>query len=74
MNKRGVFKLAELERELGVSRCTLYKWLRSGRLRSFGLQSGHSRIPLGELHKFMLQKTPAEKYSPYDGSRGESSG
>lgn len=51
MDKAKVLKLAELERELGVSRWTLYDWLRTGRLHGFKLSCGHYRVPVNELER-----------------------
>lgn len=51
MGKAKVLKLAELERELGVSQWTLYDWLRTGRLHGFKLSCEHYRIPVNELER-----------------------
>ena len=52
MSKRsGVLKLADLQQELGVSRWTLYEWLKDGKLHGFKLPCGHYRIPAEEVSK-----------------------
>lgn len=44
-----VLKLAVVERELGVSRWTLYEWLKSGQIKGIKLPGGHYRIPMDEV-------------------------
>jgi len=51
MDKVKVLKLADLERELGVSQWTLYHWLKTGRLHGFKLSCGHYRVPVNELER-----------------------
>ena len=51
MNKVSVLKLADVQRELGVSRWTLYEWLRTGKLHGFKLPCGHYRIPVEQVEK-----------------------
>lgn len=50
VNKVRVLKLGDVERELGVSRWTLYEWLRSGKLHGFKLPCGHYRIPIEQVN------------------------
>jgi len=47
-----MLKLAEVERQLGVSRWTLYEWLKDGRIQGVKLPCGHYRVPASELEKF----------------------
>jgi excisionase family DNA binding protein len=44
-------KLWDAERELGVSRVTLYRWCRRGLVQFTRLPSGHIRIPVSELER-----------------------
>jgi len=39
-----LLKLAHLEESLGVSRWTLYEWIKSGRLSAIRLRSGQYRV------------------------------
>ena len=47
---QGMLKLAEVERELGVSRWTLYEWLKAGKIRGMKLPCGHYRIPAEQVN------------------------
>jgi len=49
MKTVGVLKLAEVQKELAVSRWTLYEWLRTGKLHGFELPCGHYRIPVEQV-------------------------
>ncbi len=51
MSNMKVVKLADVQSELGVSRWTLYNWLKTGKLQGFKLPSGHYRIPVVELNR-----------------------
>jgi excisionase family DNA binding protein len=51
VKKVSVLKLADVQRELGVSRWTLYEWLRTGKLQGFKLPCGHYRIPVEQVEK-----------------------
>lgn len=51
MSNMKVVKLADVQSELGVSRWTLYNWLKTGKLQGFKLPCGHYRIPVGELNR-----------------------
>ena len=44
-----LIKLQEAEKELAVSRWTLYRWIRNGQMKSLKLPGGHLRIPLAEV-------------------------
>ena len=57
VGKVKVLKLADIQAELGVSRWTLYEWLRNGKLQGFKLPCGHYRVPADELVKLMGQET-----------------
>ena len=46
-----MLKLAEVEIELGVSRWTLYDWLKSGKIRALRLPCGHYRVSREEVNK-----------------------
>jgi len=56
-----VLKLADLEKELGVSRWTLYDWLRTGKLHGFKLSCGHYRIPMNELQRLKTGERGQER-------------
>jgi excisionase family DNA binding protein len=45
----GVLKLFEVEKQLGVSRWTLYVWLKRGKIHGIKLPCGHYRIPTREI-------------------------
>jgi len=49
--QRKMLKLAEIEQDMGVSRWTLYAWLKEGKIRGIKLPSGHYRVPREELEK-----------------------
>jgi len=51
-NEERLLKLADLERELGVSRWTLYEWLKEGKISGRKLPCGHYRVPASELKRF----------------------
>ena len=63
MSKVKVLKLVDVQAELGVSRWTLYEWLKTGRLHGFKLPCGHYRVPLDELSKLKGQEAKDEKES-----------
>ena len=46
-----MYKVWDLERELSVSRATIYRWCKKGVLRYVKLPSGHIRIPVQEISK-----------------------
>ena len=46
-----LYRLWDVERELGVSRVTLYRWCRKGFVQYMRLPSGHIRIPASELER-----------------------
>jgi len=50
-NRERLLKLADLERELGVSRWTLYEWLKEGKICGQKLPCGHYRVPASELKR-----------------------
>jgi excisionase family DNA binding protein len=56
MSKVKVLKLVDVQAELGVSRWTLYEWLKNGKLRGFKLPCGHYRVPADELVKLRSQE------------------
>lgn len=61
MGKPNVLKLEEVQRELGISRWTLYNWLKSGKLQGFKLPCGHYRVPAEELTRFRSQEVQGEQ-------------
>lgn len=44
-------KVWDLERELSVSRATIYRWCQRGSIEYVRLPSGHIRIPYKEVEK-----------------------
>jgi excisionase family DNA binding protein len=54
-NQQGFRRLAEVQQQLAVSRWTLYKWLRHGKMRGIKLHSGHYRIPEAEINRLAGQ-------------------
>ena len=61
MSEAKVLKLADIEKQLGVCRWTLYHWLREGKIRGFKLPCGHYRIPVTELDKVINEMKRIEK-------------
>ena len=55
--QQGLLKLAEVQRQLGVSRWTLYEWLKDGRIQGVKLPCGHYRIPEAEVNRLRGQVT-----------------
>ncbi len=51
--KGKMLKLSDLERELRVSRWTLYAWLKEGKIAGRKLPCGHYRVPASELERLM---------------------
>lgn len=45
------YRVWDLERELSVSRATIYRWCRKGVIKYVKLPSGHIRIPKEEVEK-----------------------
>ncbi|MBF0610829.1 MAG: response regulator [Magnetococcales bacterium] len=41
---------------LGISQRTVHYWLEKGILRSWKTEGGHSRIPMGEIHKLLAKR------------------
>lgn len=48
-------KVWDLERELSVSRATIYRWCKSGTIQFIKLPSGHIRIPEREVRKLKCE-------------------
>ena len=46
-----LIKLNDAEKELAVSRWTLYRWIKQGKIESVRLPGGHLRIPLIEIER-----------------------
>ena len=46
-----MYKIWDLERMLGVSRATVYRWCKDGTVNFIKLPSGHIRIPYKEVEK-----------------------
>jgi len=53
--QEGLWKLAEVQQQLGVTRWTLYEWLKHGRIQGVKLPSGHYRIPEAEVKRLTGQ-------------------
>jgi len=68
MVKVKVVKLSDVLAQLGISRWTLYEWLKMGKLQGFKLPFGHYRVTSDALDKFRQRVTPV------NGSSGEGSG
>ena len=50
-----MYKLWDLERELSVSRATVYRWCKKGVIEYFKLPSGHIRIPKKEVERLKCE-------------------
>ena len=59
-----MLRLAEVEREQGVSRWTLYEWLRSGKLVGVKLACGHYRVPAPRRSKDSSSNWNAVQMAP----------
>jgi excisionase family DNA binding protein len=55
-NEGTFYKVWDLERELSVSRATIYRWCKRGVIEYVKLPSGHIRIPREEIEK-LKQRT-----------------
>jgi excisionase family DNA binding protein len=61
--------LSDFARHLGVSRVTVWRWIRSGRLRHIRLSSMLVRIPVSEVER--LARQPVNKRPPLHLTRRE---
>ena len=52
-------RLSDIEKELSVSRWTLYTWIKTGKLIAFKLSCGHYRVPLEEVQRIQLEAIEA---------------
>jgi excisionase family DNA binding protein len=50
-SEKAFYKVWDLERELSVSRVTIYRWCKRGVIEYVKLPSGHIRIPREEVEK-----------------------
>jgi excisionase family DNA binding protein len=48
-----LFKMGEASKETGLSRCTLWRAIRDGRIKTVELRRGSRRIPQSELERFI---------------------
>lgn len=48
-------KLADIERDTGVLRWTLYAWLKQEKIRGMKLSCGHYRVPRKEVEKLKVK-------------------
>ena len=53
-----VLRLAEVEIRLGVSRWTLYDWIKGGTIHAMRLPSGYYRIPESEVKRILQERIP----------------
>lgn len=51
-----LLKLWDVERQLGVSRQTLYRWCKAGTLDFVRLPSGYIRVPTSEVERLKQSK------------------
>ena len=61
------FTTIELAGELGVSRDTIYRWVRKGLVAVVRLPSGHYRIPIAEVKRICTMSTVSPDTKPEDG-------
>ena len=54
-----MLRLGEVETRLGVSRWTLYEWIKSGTIKAIRLPSGYFRIPESEVERILQESEPA---------------
>lgn len=47
-----LYRISEASRLLGLSRCTVWRALKDGRLRAVEIREGSRRIPEAELRRF----------------------
>lgn len=62
--KQKLVKLAECEASLGVSRWTLWSWIRTGRMKAVRLPSGQFRVPEAELQRIHEAVEPVQAKQP----------
>jgi excisionase family DNA binding protein len=48
-----LWRMGDAARETGISRCTLWRAIREGRLRAVEVRRGSHRIPEAELRRFV---------------------
>lgn len=51
------YRLADVERELRVSRWTLYRWIQGKKLKAVKLLGGQYRVPAEEVEKLKASKS-----------------
>ena len=53
-----MLRLGEVETRLGVSRWTLYDWIKGGTINAMRLPSGYFRIPESEVERILNERKP----------------
>jgi len=48
-----MYRMGDAARETGISRCTIWRAIKDGRLRSVEIRKGSHRIPETELRRFV---------------------
>lgn len=56
-----LLKLWDVERQLGVSRATLYRWCKGGSINFVRLPSGDIRVPSSEVARLKQNKEEAHE-------------
>ena len=54
-NEITYYRVWDVERELSVSRATIYRWCKKGIVNYIRLPSGHIRIPVKEVEKLRCE-------------------
>ena len=63
-----MLRLSDVEPILGLSRWTLYRWIREGKLEALRLPSGHFRVSEREVERLRDKIAQAHVSSSQDGS------
>ena len=50
-----MYKVWDLERELAVSRATIYRWCKNGQIKFIRLPPGYIRIPYEEVQRLKCE-------------------
>ena len=53
-----MLRLGEVEVRLGVSRWTLYDWIKANTINAIRLPSGYFRIPESEVQRILQERIP----------------
>lgn len=58
-NAQTYYSIPEAAKTCGVSRTTLWKWVKSGKINAFVTPGGHHRILQEDMHRFLNENGSA---------------